>query len=37
MPPDEKKEADLAERPKAFNQVGLLRNEPPGESGLPFV
>jgi len=33
--PNEK--ADAAEHPKAFDHVGLLVNEPPGQAGLPFI
>ena len=31
------KKADVIERPKAFDHVGLLRNEPPGTAGLLFI
>src|SRR5438552_17637774 len=30
------KKADVAERPEAFDHVGLLVNGPPGTAGLPF-
>jgi hypothetical protein len=30
------KKADVAEHPKVFHHVGLLINEPPGGTGLPF-
>jgi len=33
----EKKKADVAEHPEAFDHVGLLANEPPGTAGLPFI
>jgi hypothetical protein len=32
-----KKEADVMEHPEVFNHVGLLCNEPPGKTGLPFI
>ena len=32
-----KKKADVAERPAAFDHVGLLVNGPPGTAGLPFI
>jgi hypothetical protein len=32
-----KKNADVAEHPKAFDHVGLLFNEPPGTAGLFFI
>jgi len=35
-PPSIKK-ADVIERPKAFQHVGLLFNEPPGAAGLLFI
>jgi hypothetical protein len=31
------KKADVAERPKAFDHVGLLFNKPPSEAGLFFI
>jgi hypothetical protein len=31
------KKADVAEHPKVFDHVGLLVNEPPGETGLLFT
>jgi hypothetical protein len=31
------KKADVVENPKAFDHVGLLVNEPPGQAGLPFI
>jgi len=34
---DENKKADVAERPKAFDHVGLLVNGLPGMAGLPFI
>jgi hypothetical protein len=30
------KKADAAEHTEAFNRVGLLVNEPPGQTGLLF-
>jgi hypothetical protein len=33
--PNEK--ADAAEHTEAFDHVGLLVNEPPGQAGLPFI
>jgi hypothetical protein len=30
---DDAKNADVIQRPKAFNHVGLLCNRPPGEPG----
>jgi hypothetical protein len=35
-PPDTKK-ADAIAHPKVFDHVGLLVNEPPGLTGLPFI
>ncbi len=32
-----KKKADVAERPAAFDHVGLLVNGPPGTAGLPLI
>jgi hypothetical protein len=32
-----KKEADVVERPEAFDHVGLLLDEPPGAAGLLFA
>jgi hypothetical protein len=34
---DENKKADVAERPKAFDHVGLLVNGLPGMAGSPFI
>jgi hypothetical protein len=31
------KKTDVAKHPEAFDHVGLLVNEPPGTSGLPFI
>jgi hypothetical protein len=31
------KKADVAERPKAFDHVGLLVNKPPSQAGLFFI
>ncbi len=31
------KKTDVAEHPKVFDRVGLLRNEPPGVTGVPFI
>ena len=31
------KKADVIERPRANNHVGLLFNGPPGKTGLPFI
>jgi hypothetical protein len=31
------KKADVIEHPKAFDHVGLLCNEPPGKTGVPFI
>ena len=31
------KKADVAERPAAFDQVGLLIDRPPGAAGLPLT
>ena len=31
------KKADVVERPKVFDHVGLLVNWPPGTAGLPFI
>jgi len=31
------KKADVAERPKAFDHVGLLVNGLPGMAGSPFI
>jgi len=31
------KKADVPERPRAFDHVGLLFNGPPETSGLPFI
>jgi hypothetical protein len=36
-PPRGEKKADVAERPAAFDHVGLLVNGPPGTAGLPFI
>jgi hypothetical protein len=30
------KKADVVEYPQAFDHIGLLVNEPPGRTGLPF-
>jgi hypothetical protein len=35
--PGTKKKADMVERPKAFNHVGLRSDGPPGKTGLPFI
>jgi hypothetical protein len=35
--PTQNEKADVAERPEAFDHVGLLPNEPPGTAGLPFI
>jgi hypothetical protein len=35
--PQPKKKADMVKHPEAFNHVGLLCNEPPGQSGLLFI
>ena len=35
--PQKTKKADVAERPKAFDHVGLLFNEPPGKAELLFI
>jgi hypothetical protein len=32
-----KKKADVVEHPEAFDHVGLLANEPPGQAGLLFI
>jgi hypothetical protein len=34
---ENKKKADMAEHPKAFNHVGLLVNGLPGTAELPFI
>ena len=31
------KKADVTERPKVFDYVGLLVNEPPGQAELLFI
>jgi hypothetical protein len=31
------KKADVMEHQEAFDHVGLLVNEPPGQAGLPFT
>jgi hypothetical protein len=31
------KKADVAEHLQVFDHVGLLVNEPPGTTGLPFI
>jgi len=31
------KKADVVKRPEAFDDVGLLCNEPPGRAGLLFI
>ena len=31
------KKAGVAEHPEVFDHVGLLANEPPGPTGLPFI
>jgi hypothetical protein len=31
------KKADVAEHPRVFDHVGLLFDELPGRSGLPFI
>jgi len=31
------KKADVAEHPEVFDHVGLLTNEPPGRTELPFI
>ena len=36
-PPPQAKKADVMEHPEAFDHVGLLVNEPPGQAGLPFI
>jgi hypothetical protein len=36
-PPPQAKIADVMEHPEAFDHVGLLGNEPPGQTGLPFI
>ena len=33
----QRKKTDVAKHPEAFNHVGLLFDEPPGTSGLPFI
>lgn len=33
----EQKKADAIKHPKVLNRVGLLFNEPPGTTGLPFI
>lgn len=35
--PPQAKKADLMEHPEAFDHVGLLVNEPPGQTGLLFI
>jgi hypothetical protein len=35
--PSHNKKADLVEHPKAFDQIGLLVDGPPGLAGLPFA
>eukprot|EP00825_Cyclidium_porcatum_P005067 TRINITY_DN12419_c0_g1_i1.p1 TRINITY_DN12419_c0_g1~~TRINITY_DN12419_c0_g1_i1.p1 ORF type:complete len:246 (-),score=-16.06 TRINITY_DN12419_c0_g1_i1:5-742(-) len=35
--PSRTKKADVAEHPQAFDHVGLLTNEPPGNAGLFFI
>ena len=37
MIPTAKKKADVIEHPRAFDHVGLLRNEPTGTAGLLFI
>ena len=32
-----KKKADVVEHPEVFGHAGLLVNEPPGQTGLPFI
>jgi hypothetical protein len=31
------KKADVAEHPEVLDHVGLLVDEPPGPTGLPFI
>jgi len=35
--PKRNKKADVVERPKAFDHVGLLVNEPPSQAGLLLI
>jgi len=35
--PNRNKKAGVVEHPRAFDHVGLLVNEPPGQAGLPFI
>jgi len=37
MPPTREKKADVVERSKAFNHVGLLTDEPSGAAGLLLI
>jgi len=36
-PPKRNKKADVVEGPKAFDHVGLLVDEPPGQAGLLLI
>ena len=37
VPRHANKKADAVEHPEVFDHVGLLFNEPPGATGLPFI